>query len=164
MIRTLLTDSAAEHLNEGVRRIALCLNQLSHEEVWHDHNGNLASVGNLILHLRGNVSQYILRGIGGEAIERHRDEEFGSKPDLSSDELLGAITETVEKATAVITEMSDDDLERRILIQGFDHTGASIVVHVVEHFSYHVGQITFAVKMLRDVDLGYYAGQNLNRQ
>lgn len=164
MNTALFLDSAIEHLQEGVQRISRCLDQLTHEQIWHDHNSNLVSVGNLILHLQGNVSQYIILGIGARAYERQRDAEFTAKPDLSAAELLREISGTVDLATAIIRELTDQELDREVLVQGFHHTGTSSIVHVVEHFSYHVGQITFAVKFLKDIDLGYYAGRDLNLQ
>ena len=164
MVNQEFLRSSTEHLLEGVRRISRCLEQLTHDEIWHDHNSNLVSVGNLILHLQGNVSQYIIRGLGKEEYERRRDTEFSAKPDYTSGELLELITGTVDRAAGIIDDLTEEDLNREITIQGFRHTGTAILLHVVEHFSYHVGQITFAVKYLRDTDLGYYAGQDLNAQ
>ncbi len=53
-------------------------------------------------------------------------------------------------------------LVQRYRVQGFEESGAGILIHVVEHFSYHVGQVTYFVKAYKDVDTGYYAGQNLD--
>ena len=157
-------DSAIEHLQEGVQRIARCLDQLTPEQIWHDHNSNLVSVGNLILHLQGNVSQYIIKGIADREYERHRDAEFSAKPNLSAADLLHEISGTVDQATSIIRNLTDRELDADVNVQGFHHTGTSSIVHVVEHFSYHVGQITFAVKFLKDIDLGYYAGLDLDLQ
>ena len=164
MLSTAVKESAAFHLREGIDRIGKCLGQLSNDEIWHDHNANLVSVGNLILHLQGNVSQYIIKGLGGEVYQRHRDEEFTTKPGLSAHDLLDRIDNTVNHAVEIIDRLEGQDLEKTYAIQGFEKTGAGVLLHVVEHFSYHVGQITFAVKLLKNADLGYYAGQNLGLQ
>ena len=164
MIYKEFLNQSAEHLQEGVQRISKCLSQLTQEEIWHDHNNNLVSVGNLILHLQGNVSQYIIKGLGNQEYHRHRDGEFTEKPNYSAEELLHQITETVNRCVEIIQNSTEQNLVREITIQGFQHTGTSILLHVVEHFSYHVGQITFAVKFLRSKDLGYYAGHDLNEQ
>ena len=162
----MLTDQicyvAAHHLYQGVERIRTCLSRLSDEEIWQDHNSNLVSIGNLILHLQGNVSQYIIQSIGREDYQRHRSEEFSEKPDLSGEQLLATLTDTVDRAAEVIEQLKEEDLLRSFRVQGFEHTGLSGLIHVVEHFSYHVGQITFATKYLKDVDLGYYAGVDLD--
>lgn len=162
MIGHELARCCIEHLREGVERIGKCLEQLPPEQIWHDHNTNLAPVGNLILHLQGNVSQYIIAGLGGEAYTRRRDEEFTAKPGFDAAELMRRITATTEHACGIIDRLSREDLEREYTIQGFRKTGVGAVVHVTEHFSYHTGQITFAVKFLRNIDLGYYAGMDLN--
>ena len=60
---TLLAD-ACSHLREGARRIATSLDLIDETSLWRDHAEHLVSVGNLILHLRGNVSQYLLKGLG----------------------------------------------------------------------------------------------------
>lgn len=164
MLSRYLIDASIEHLREGVDRIGRCLARLTPDLIWHDHNANLVSVGNLILHLQGNVSQYIIKGIGREEYERHRDAEFTAKPGLDADELLERIAGTVDRACGIIGRLTEEELTRTYPIQGFEKTGVAALVHVVEHLSYHVGQITFAVKYLRDVDLGYYAGLNLNEQ
>lgn len=164
MIYRQLADSSVEHLREGLERIGKCLALLSPDKIWHDHNRNLVSVGNLILHLQGNVSQYIINGLGGEPYTRHRDAEFTAKPNLSAAELLERISGTVERACGIIGQLQEEELTREYSIQGFQKNGVDALVHVVEHFSYHVGQITFAVKFLRDIDVGYYAGQDLNVQ
>ncbi|MCB0713164.1 MAG: DUF1572 family protein [Ignavibacteriae bacterium] len=164
MLSSRLCYVAVHHLYEGVERISTCFSQLSEEDIWRNHNANLVSIGNLVLHLQGNVSQYIIQGLGGEEYHRHRDGEFSEKPGLSREELLERITGTIDQAAGVIEGLDEAALLRAITIQGFEHTGLSALIHVVEHFSYHVGQITFATKYLKDVDLGYYAGLDLNAQ
>ena len=164
MVHNEFLTKSAEHLLEGVERISRCLAQITHQELWHDHNTTLVSIGNLILHLQGNVSQYIIKGLGNRDYQRHRDNEFSDKPDYTAQELIDRITETVQQTVEILSGMKEQDLERRITIQGFQHTGTSIVLHVVEHFSYHVGQISFAVKFMKNTDLGYYAGHDLNAQ
>jgi uncharacterized damage-inducible protein DinB len=155
-------QAAKRYLDEGVQRIQTCLSLVNQDELWHDHNEHLVSIGNLVCHLCGNVSQYILKGLGGEPFERHREAEFHAKPSRRAGELMAELETTVERAEQVIDRLTDSDLRAGYEIQGFAHTGTSAVLHVVEHFSYHVGQITFAVKWLRNVDLGYYRGINLD--
>ncbi|MGE3802543.1 MAG: DUF1572 family protein, partial [Candidatus Kapaibacterium sp.] len=122
MFASRLCYVAVHHLYEGVERINTCLSKLSQEEIWHNPNANLVSVGNLILHLQGNVSQYIIQGLGGEEYQRHRDEEFSGKPGLSREELLERITGTVDQAAGVIEGLDEAALLRTITIQGFEHT------------------------------------------
>ena len=62
----------------------------------------------------------------------------------------------------MLTGLDPAALTRNWAVQGFSETGTAIILHVMEHFSYHVGQITLHTKLLLDIDTGYYAGQDLN--
>jgi len=62
---------------------------------------------------------------------------------------------------AALDRIIPSDLIEDRLVQGFDENVTSILIHVAEHFSYHVGQITYYTKYIRDVDTGYYAGLDL---
>lgn len=153
---------ATLRMDENIPRIEKCLALLSEDEVWHKPNANLNSVGNLILHLSGNITQYIISSIGGEDDNRVRDEEFAAKGGYTKAQLLEKITHTVQKACEVINNASPEELMRVRSVQGFDYSGMGNVIHVAEHLSYHVGQIAFLTKVLKDKDLGFYAGQDLN--
>jgi uncharacterized damage-inducible protein DinB len=157
-------ESATTHLNEGVTRIEKCLALLSQEEIWRDPNENLVSVGNLVLHLCGNVTQYVIGGLGREAIPRDRAAEFTRKPNWPGPALVARLRDTVEMAAGVLESQTAADLEAEFNIQGMPTTGTAAMVHVVEHFSYHVGQVTLATKLLKNIDVGYYAGVDLNLQ
>jgi hypothetical protein len=154
MIVTEVAGAAADRLERGFTRIKKSLTFLNDTEIWKDFNENLVSVGNIILHLIGNVSQHILSGLGGQLFARHRDREFKDKPTLSKDELLSRLSDTAEKAVKIIRGLAIEDLQRSYSIQGTQFTGIVDIVAVLEHFSYHVGQIVFAAKLLKNVPLG----------
>ena len=162
MIHERLAAASTKHLREGAERIETCLGLVDDDFLWADPNRSTVSIGNLVQHLCGNVSQYILGGLGGQPFDRDRQAEFAAKSGASGAVLAATAREVVEKACAVIEELGPGDLERTYAIQGFEMDGVGVLVHVVEHFSYHVGQITFAVKRARDVDTGYYAGLDLD--
>lgn len=164
MLTKQLTSIAAKYMNESLKRLEKCLSELDESEIWIDHNKNLVSIGNLILHLEGNITQYIISGLGGEKFMRKRDSEFSDKPNLNKQALLMRINNTVEKACSIISGLGESELVKSYSAQGFVYTGSEIIIHVVEHLSYHVGQITFAVKYLKDKDLGYYSGIDLDKQ
>ena len=158
-----LRSTCVKHLGEGRDRLHKCLNMLSEEQIWKRANANTASVGNLVLHLCGNVGQWIISTLGREADDRLRDAEFSDTGSLDRSQLLDRLDATIQRATAIITVLPDEDLEREFDVQAYRETGVAIIVHVTEHFSYHVGQVTLHTKLLLDVDTGYYAGQDLNR-
>ena len=119
-------------------------------------------MGNLILHLCGNITQYIISSLGEKADNRDRDIEFTRTGGLNKAELMQKLSDTVNQAIEVLENLSDADLLKERFVQGFDYSGTGSVIHVVEHYSYHTGQIAFWTKVLRDKDLGFYAGVDLN--
>ncbi len=147
---------------EGIVRIKKCLDQLTEEQVWYKHNANVNSVGNLILHLCGNVTQYVLHGIDGQPDIRQRANEFSEKGPISHEVLIKKLDELEKKVDEALDRITADHLTEERQVQGFDENVTSILVHVTEHFSYHVGQITYYTKYILDVDTGYYAGLDLD--
>jgi len=143
-------------------RIEKCLRQLSEEEVWKKPNSTSNSIGNLILHLCGNITQYIHSSLGKEEDSRKRDMEFSIKGGYSKIELLEKITMVTNKAIQIIEHTSEEELLRKRMVQGFGYTGIGIIIHVTEHYSYHVGQIASWTKLLKDKDLGFYEDYDLN--
>lgn len=160
-LHALLTKECRTHLDEGRRRIHHCLGMLSDEQVWHRPNAHVVSVGNLVLHLSGNVRQWIGSTLGGEADDRQRDREFSERGPIAREELMRPLDAAVDRALEVIAGLDDERLLRSYRVQAYAPTGVGVVVHVTEHFSYHVGQITLHTKLLLDVDTGYYAGVDL---
>lgn len=145
----------------NVPRIRKCLDELSEEEVWQRPNNSSNSVGNLILHLCGNTTQYIISSLGHADDKRKRDEEFAAKGGLTKNDLFDKLSTTVNKAAEVLRNVDEKELLRVRKVQRFDLSGVAIIVHVVEHFSYHSGQIVFWTKFLKDKDMGFYKGMKL---
>ncbi len=163
-----LTAALAEQferrvVQESLPRILKCLDLLDVEQVWSRPNENTVSAGNLVLHLAGNLRQYVVAGLGGEPDTRRRAEEFSERGPLPPAALVEQIRGVVHEAATVVRRLEPAALLATHCVQGFEETGTSILVHVIEHFSYHTGQITYAVKMLKNIDTGYYAGQDLDQ-
>ncbi len=161
--RALIAEAERRLLAESLPRLERCLSLLTEEEIWQRPNAATPSVGNLILHLCGNVRQWIVAALGGAPDVRRRAEEFNPTDPIPADELRARLTATLRQAHETLRRLDPASLLEKRPVQGFEETGIAILVHVVEHFSYHVGQISFRVKTLHGVDLGYYAGQDLNR-
>jgi uncharacterized damage-inducible protein DinB len=153
--RIFLTFSANK-LNQLTSRIKDCIDKLSDEQIWGRHNENENAVGNLMLHLSGNVRQWIISGIGGKPDIRVRDREFSARDDVEKTDLWERLHGTVEDATAVIEELTPERLAETVKIQSYEVTVAEAIYHVVEHFAQHTGQIIYATKMLTNEDLGFY--------
>jgi len=136
-------------------RIARCLLQLSQEEIWWRPNPASNSVGNLVLHLNGNVRQWIIAGLGGAPDTRQRDLEFQERGPISRRALLARLRRTIGEACRVLARLSARDLAHIYSIQGFQESGLEAVYHVTEHFSHHAGQIILATKLLRGKSLDF---------
>jgi uncharacterized damage-inducible protein DinB len=138
--------TSAGCLDDFRERIATCVERLSEEQVWWRPNPSVNSVGNLLLHLRGNLSQWVLWGLGGTEYERHRTAEFTADHSAGKVELMTGLSTVVAECGAVIRRLSTEELLRHRDIQKYDATGVYVVVHMVEHMSYHTGQIVQLTK------------------
>jgi hypothetical protein len=162
LFRALVDECRRRLYTDSLPRIEKCLGLLTPEQVWWRPNGNTVSIGNLVLHLMGNVHQNLVHALGGAPNRRDRAREFSEPGPIPTAELWGRLAGTMEEARASLDRLTPAALLRAYRVQGFTESGMSILVHTVEHFSYHVGQITYAVKARLDVDTGYYAGVDLN--
>jgi uncharacterized damage-inducible protein DinB len=150
-------DHSVNKLRQYTERIETCLGKLNEEQVWSRGGENENAVGNLVLHLSGNVRQWIVSGVGGQPDIRERDREFDARGGVPIPELLKRLRGTVEEAVLVIGGVPRERLTQRLLVQQYDVSVFEAIYHVVEHFSMHTGQILFITKMLAGTDLGFYA-------
>ena len=143
-------------LRQLTERIGTCLGKLNEEQVWARGHENENAIGNLVLHLCGNVRQWIIAGVGGQPDARARDAEFAARGGVTVADLNNRLRQTVDEAAGVIETVTPARLSQRLLIQQYDASVLEAIYHVVEHFSMHTGQIIFATKMLTGADLGFY--------
>ena len=156
-IERLFLDCSTRKLRQLAGRIEVCLAKLSDEQIWARGSENENAIGNLALHLCGNVRQWIGAGVGGHSDVRQRDGEFAAVGGVSAAELSERVRRTVEEAASIIETLEPARLTQRLLIQEYDVSVMEAIYHVVEHFSMHTGQIIFGTKMLTGKDLGFYA-------
>ena len=159
-----LITQAIYRLEENTPKIQKCLDELTEDEIWQRPNPSSNSIGNIILHLCGNITQYILSALGGIEDKRERDKEFSTKGGLSKKELFDKLQSTLTQATDIIRDINKEDLLRKRLVQGFELSAIGIILHVVEHYSYHTGQTIFWTKLLKGKDLGFYSNTDLNKK
>ena len=132
------------------------LQQMSDEDIWWRPNELSNSAGNLTLHLCGNLRQWILNSMGGAHFERDRDLEFSQRGPIPKAELIANIEATVMAVDKTLENLAADGLLERFDVQGYSTTRMQAIYHVVEHFSYHLGQILFIYKMRTGRDPGFY--------
>ena len=147
--------------DECLKRIGLCLDQLTDEQVWWRPNESSNSIGNLVLHLNGNVRQWILSGVAEQDDVRKRQTEFDQRNLIPKKEIWALLRQTMEEVRPVLDNLSAHELVLRKPVQVYEETVVAMIVHVTEHFSYHTGQIAWITKMLTDEDLGFYKGVDL---
>ena len=153
----LIHQAEVRILNESLPRIKKCLDQLSPDQIWFRPNPEMASIGNLVLHIIGNARQWILAGLLGQPDHRDRDAEFSAMNASPGKSLLVLLEEFEADLRQALPSITEDKLQDEYHVQVFRESGVSILVHVIEHASYHTGQIARETKRMRQSDLGFYA-------
>jgi uncharacterized damage-inducible protein DinB len=126
------------------------------DRLWWRPNDQSNSVGNLLRHLNGNLRQWIVAGVGGEAFVRRRDAEFSERDGAPAALLLASLERTLADVDRVLQGLSAERLSERCLIQGREIAVLDAVFHVTEHFSYHLGQIILIAKMFAPGSIRFY--------
>jgi uncharacterized damage-inducible protein DinB len=133
-----------------------CVSALPRGTVWARPNESSNSIGNLLVHLTGNVTEWILGGVGGKSIKRNRAAEFAQTEGAEAGDLLDNLEAVLGEADSVLAGLTGEDLERSILIQGRDTTVLGAIYHVVEHFAMHTGQIVLLTKIYAPGKIRFY--------
>jgi uncharacterized damage-inducible protein DinB len=161
-LHRLFSDCSVRRLELSFSHLEACLDKLTEEQVWARGTERENAVGNLVLHLSGNVRQWIVSGVGGAPDTRERDGEFSARGDVSIPELKERLRGIVTEAAAVIAAVTPERLAERVVIQKYEVSVLEAIYHVVEHFSLHTGQIIFATKMMTGSDMSFYAHLRAN--
>jgi uncharacterized damage-inducible protein DinB len=157
-------------LEEYWNKIKCSVDLLDDEQVWWRPNEESNSIGNLLLHLSGNVRQWIIAGIGGAEYARDRQREFTERGQIGKAELLDLLKSTLDEVDMVMAKVeteivdlrSDEPLQRVCVPQGFRQTVLDAISHVVCHFGYHTGQIVYITKLLESGKVRFYDDQKLS--
>jgi hypothetical protein len=139
--------AAAHELESALQRIEHCLGQLRDEQVWRRSQPGLNSIGNLILHLCGNLRQWIVAGLGGAADIRDRPAEFAEQGPLPKAELLRRLEDAVAQAKHVLAGVDARRLTEGRRIQGFDVTGVAAIFDSIPHFRGHTQEIVHMTRL-----------------
>lgn len=155
-----LGHSRKRLLDEHWPRLKACVEPMTVEQVWCRPNEASNSVGNLLLHLNGNVTQWLVASFNREEDKRDRPAEFAAEGGLTAAELLARLGSTMDAAAKVLDRLTVDELLAPYEIQGYHVRGLDAVYQVVEHFGLHYGQIAYIAKQLSGKDLGFYRELN----
>jgi uncharacterized damage-inducible protein DinB len=137
-------------------KIRAAVEAIPPDRLWWRPNEQANSVGNLLLHLAGNVRQWIVSGVGGQPDVRQRNREFSAREGAPAADLLEALEATLRDADAVLRALPPGELLSRRAIQGRNPTVLEAVYHVVEHFAGHAGQIIWIAKLLAPGAIRFY--------
>jgi uncharacterized damage-inducible protein DinB len=156
LARAFLDKSRDLMLADYLPKIERALDPLSADDIWWRPNEASNSIGNLMLHLRGNVTMWIIGGVGKLPFERNRQAEFDERTQIPASELKDRLRETIQRADDVMRAVTASELLTRRQIQGYDVTVLDAIYHVVEHFGMHTGQIILLSKARSGRDLNLW--------
>jgi uncharacterized damage-inducible protein DinB len=137
-------------------KIRAAVEAMPADRLWWRPNESANSVGNLLLHLSGNVRQWIVSGVGGAPDVRRRSMEFAARGGANVAGMLDGLDATLREVDAVLRALTPSELQERRTIQGRETTVFEALYHVVEHFSGHTYQIVYAAKLLTPGAIKFY--------
>lgn len=139
---------ASRYLGEYLAKIEVAVELLDDDQVWWRPAGGTNSVGNLLLHLAGNLSLWLGQGLDGVPYARDRAGEFAAERTLGRGELVARLAAVVARCQGILAGRDGEPLARRIDVQTYETDALGVVFHAVEHMSYHTGQIVWIAKEL----------------
>ena len=151
-----LEYSRTKLLEQYWPRLRSSVESLNEEQIWWRPNAASNSIGNLILHLDGNVRQWLISSFRRMEDRRDRPTEFRERRLIPRSTLLEKLGGTLTEAAEVLGSLTEADLLATFKIQGYTVSGLQAIYQVVEHFGVHYGQIAYITKLLRGEDLGFY--------
>jgi uncharacterized damage-inducible protein DinB len=143
----LYVAEARKRLAACVGKIRHCVGQLSDEQVWWRPAESMNSVGNILLHLAGNLRQWIVAGVGGAPDVRDRPGEFAERGPVPGEELLRRLEATAAEADAVLAGVSEAQLREARRVQGFDETVLSAIFDSLAHLSGHTQEVVYVTRL-----------------
>jgi hypothetical protein len=138
---------AAHELTSALGKIKHCLDQLNDEQVWRRSEPSHNSIGNLILHLCGNLRQWSIVGLGGGADVRNRPAEFSERGPIPKNELVRKLEAVVSEAKEMLGRLTAGQLLEVRRIQGFNVTGLAAIFNTVPHFRGHTQEIVHMTRL-----------------
>ena len=141
---------------EYLPKIRSCIAILKEDDIWWKGHSTNNSIGNLLLHLTGNITQWVVQHLGEQEYVRDRNAEFSADGSIPTDVLLHGLELAVLKTVSVLKMLPAEKMLTSYTIQGYTVTGAEAILHVTEHFGYHTGQIVYITKLRTGKDLHFY--------
>ena len=144
-----------EYLEENVRKISTAWALLDEQRMWWRPNEQCLAPANQLIHLSGNLRQWVLSHLAGQQDVREREAEFAARQGAGHTELLSQFLALMQEVLLVLEAPIDH--RRRLRVQGHDTTPVGVWIHMTEHLSYHTGQLLYTVKQLSGQSFDFYA-------
>ncbi|MGN6297306.1 MAG: DinB family protein [Ginsengibacter sp.] len=141
-----ITNFFERDLDKLKEEISLFKNE---DDIWKIKDGITNSAGNLTMHLLGNLNHFIGKTLGHTDYVRKRDEEFSLK-NISREKLISDINSLKEVIKNSLSNLSDEDLKKEfpVKIQEQTFTTQNMLIYLLAHFNYHLGQVNYLRRML----------------
>lgn len=152
-IAGLFLDVSCRKLDAMTTNLKVCLGKLTDKQIWARGKAHENTVGNLVLHLCGNMRQWIMHGVGGAKDVRVRDAEFSADGGLGGAALMEIFASTVAEARAVIASLPAGRLIEKTTPQKREVSVLEAIYQVVAHVEQHVGQVILLTKQITRTDL-----------
>lgn len=145
-----LGPQCSAYLSEYLDKMGLACADFDDDQIWARASAHANSIGNLLLHLGGNLSLWIGVTLGDRDFVRDRPAEFAADRTDSGEELFARLEEVVADCQTIIAGLDADALSRQHIVQGYAVSGLGALLHAVEHMGYHTGQVVLLAKGIRD--------------
>lgn len=149
-------------IEENLRMIFICFDKITEKELWNQPSKEGIAIGNQVIHIVGNMTQYLVSTLGQKNYNRQRDKEFEINRGICKSSLINELSYTIKESIITINKLSLENLLKKRKVQVYYLSGIGCLIHAVEHFSYHTGQIALLTKNITNNELGFYDGIDLN--
>lgn len=136
-------------------RVQRCLLELSDDQIWWREHESNNSVGNLVIHLVGNLNQFVLTTFGGAPDTRNKEREFSERNPVSKEELLRRLETTLRESDTILAQFNPERFSETTFLQGRERTYLEVLAIVLEHFALHTGQIIYIAKLKKGKDIKF---------
>ena len=125
--------------------------QVTDEEFFRALDEESNSLAVVIKHMSGNMlSRWTdFLTTDGEKPDRNRDLEFVISPETTRNDVMARWEQGWRCLFDALEALRPEDVLRKVLIRGEEHTVVEAVNRQLTHYSYHTGQLVFLAKHFR---------------
>lgn len=152
----LYLDAVSKGIEKSRLTIKHCVDQVSQEQFWWRPEPDMNSIANILLHLSGNIRQWIIAGMNGAIDDRDRPKEFQDRSGAPKDLIWKAFSETLDEARLTLSRMNSASLGIVRKIQGYEVNGVDAIYNSTSHLQGHTQEIIYITRMLLGSSYKFY--------